>query len=651
MARKLAILGGCTSIAILALAAGVEAGRLEVVLLDPSPIERAEGRLGRLHPPTREPHATQHGSTIVADATGLWIAERNAGALIRANHDGGVVATIPLHEGLGEIVHDPAKSTLFVADRRADRVLRFSIAGDQATQAAEFAVVEPHGLALTPDGATLLITSVADRELVAVDAATFALRWRVALLPEPRAVAVSPDGSHALVGFLTSGSIARVDLASAGERITWQSLSPRDEIQVERDDPMFGGETVFEAEAASRFVVPNDVGRRHARNVFAIGFVGDGIAVIAHQVSTPQMKLVPDSSSSDSYGGGPSGVAPAEYWQTRIAEPGPDGLSAIDQLRLPAHQPRALAYDAERDILYVGGHGDDELLAIARASQQDPTLSWSAGFGQGVGQAPCGIDGLALVGNKVFVHCELARRVVRIDLDPESRTHQPIRTRDWVRGPELAPSLRDKKVEKGADLFRRGEAFFLGGALACSGCHPEGRSDGLSWRLGKSILQTPILAGRVGETAPYKWTGEDRNLHESFKHTLERIGGSPDFMDDSDYDALEAYLTSLPEPRPPTIRDAAAVDRGKAVFERECSDCHAGERSTDREQHEFATSLAKVDTPSLIGVAHSAPYYHDGSAIDLATLLDDRGSIHDMVDTSALSGEQRADLIAYLESL
>ena len=97
--------------------------------------------------------------------------------------------------------------------------------------------------------------------------------------------------------------------------------------------------------------------------------------------------------------------------------------------------------------------------------------------------------------------------------------------------------------------------------------------------------------------------------------------------------------------------DPAAVERGKAVFERECSDCHAGEWTTDRERHEFATTLAKVDTPSLIGVAHSAPYYHDGSAIDLRALLDDRGNIHDMVDTSALGVEQRADLIAYLESL
>jgi cytochrome c553 len=227
----------------------------------------------------------------------------------------------------------------------------------------------------------------------------------------------------------------------------------------------------------------------------------------------------------------------------------------------------------------------------------------------------------------------------------------PIKSSEWVRGPELAASLRSDQVERGAELFRRGEDFTLGGVLACASCHPEGRSDGLSWRLGRAILQTPMLAGRVEDTGPYKWTGEDSSLRESFTHTLERIGGSPLDIKASDFTALAAYITSLPKPRPPSITDAEALARGQKLFERECAACHAGEKTTDRGRHEFATTLRKVDTPSLIGLAHSAPYYHDGSAIDLAALLDDRGSIHDMIDTSALTADERRDLITFLESL
>jgi cytochrome c553 len=516
-----------------------------------------------------------------------------------------------------------------------------------ASEAAQVDITEPHGLALTPDGATLLVTSVANRELVAVDTATMQIEWRVALAPEPRAVAVSPDGRWALVGFLTSEAIARVELTN--QHVDWHALAPRDHVEVESEESEWGeSHVVSTVEAVSRFEVPNDIGRRHVRNVFALAFVGDGIAVAAHQLATSQMELLPDAERSDSYGGGAAGIDPIEYRFARIAEPAADGLVDIDHHDVSVHQPRALAYDPIRDVLYIGGYGDDEIAAIGSASRERPSLLWSADLGRG---AACGLDGLAVAGDRVWAHCELARRVVRIDLEPGRRTPTPIKSGEWVRGPELAASLRSEQVERGAEMFRRGEDWRLGSALACASCHPEGRSDGLSWRLGRSILQTPMLAGRVADTGPYKWTGEDSSLHDSFAHTLERIGGSPGDISKSEFAALAAYITSLQKPRPPSTADAESLTRGRALFERECALCHAGEQTTDRERHEFATTLRKVDTPSLIGLAHTAPYYHDGSAIDLATLLDDRGSIHDMVDSSAFTAAERRDLITFLESL
>jgi hypothetical protein len=631
---------------VLTLAFVAKAGTLKVGPLDGS-LSLDEGRIGpRLQAPKRAPHASNHGSTIAADTQGLWIVERNAGALIRTDHAGEVKATIQLSAGLGELVLDDAQTQLFVADRSADRMLRYELAGDVATQSAELSITEPHGLALTPDGSMLLVTSVANQELVAVDTASMQIKWRLELAPEPRAVAVSPEGRWALVGFLTSEAVARVELSN--QHVDWHALAPRDHVEVEGDEEFGFGNFVRTVEAVSRFEVPNDIGRRHVRNVFALAFVGDGIAVAAHQLATSQMELLPDPERQDSYGGGAAGIAPIEYRFARIGEPAADGLVDVDHHDLSVHQPRALAYDPVRDVLYIGGYGDDELAAIGGASRERPTLLWTATLGR---SAACGLDGLAIAGEHVWAHCELARRVVRIDLEPGRRVPAPIKSSEWVRGPELAASLRSDQVERGAEMFRRGEDFTLGGPLACASCHPEGRSDGLSWRLGRSILQTPILAGRVEDTGPYKWTGEDSSLRESFTHTLERIGGFPEEIAGSEFTALAAYITSLPKPRPPSITDADGLARGRALFERECATCHAGEKTTDRGRHEFATTLRKVDTPSLIGLAHTAPYYHDGSAIDLAALLDDRGSIHDMIDTSALTADERRDLITFLESL
>ena len=67
--------------------------------------------------------------------------------------------------------------------------------------------------------------------------------------------------------------------------------------------------------------------------------------------------------------------------------------------------------------------------------------------------------------------------------------------------------------------------------------------------------------------------------------------------------------------------------------------------------HDLAHDLPQVDTPSLIGVAVSAPYYHDGSASTLRAVLLENGSIHDMGNTVHLSDRDIDDLIAYLRTL
>jgi cytochrome c peroxidase len=53
--------------------------------------------------------------------------------------------------------------------------------------------------------------------------------------------------------------------------------------------------------------------------------------------------------------------------------------------------------------------------------------------------------------------------------------------------------------------------------------------------------------------------------------------------------------------------------------------------------------------PSLLFLAGTAPYYHDGSAATLAELIEKNGNR--MGNTSHLSPQERADLVAYLERL
>jgi mono/diheme cytochrome c family protein/sugar lactone lactonase YvrE len=616
--------------------------------------------VGHAAVPSQGPHRGSSGSTVVADEHGVLVAERNAGAIVRADRTGRPVAKLELTQGVGQLVSATPKA-VFVADTGGDRIVRIDAsAPDRLVPAGELELGAPYGLALSPDGNTLYATSIADHALVAIDTASLKERWRAELRPEPRGVAVSPDGNQATVGFLSSGALAVVDLEGRGDIVRWRTLQPRDHVEIEEEESEWDDEEFHVAvvkEARSRFQVPTDTGRRHARNVFGVAYVGHAIVAAPHQLSTPQMKRIPSSQMQDSYGGGPESVPPIVHRLALVDGAATEqARSAFSKLRM--HQPRALAYDAAHDTLYLAGYGDDSIAAIGDVSQPSVYTAWVADSRRNQGKAACGPDGIAIDGDSIWVHCELSRKLIRIAPDELNLDDQAwYKERDGVSvGPELAASLRSEQIEAGAELFRRGGDWRISdsGVMACASCHPDGRQDGLSWRLGKSILQTPMLAGRVEGTAPYKWNGEDEDLTASFKHTLQRLGGNPDSVTSSELRALAAYVTSLPAPRAPRAADIAAIERGRELFTQtlDCSGCHDGDALTDGGQYPLASrGLETTDTPSLIGLAHTAPYYHDGSAPDLYSLVTDKGSVHDMSDFSDLDPANVRDLVAYLESL
>jgi mono/diheme cytochrome c family protein len=600
--------------------------------------------IGGVEAPQVGPHPGSHGSTVVADGRGLLILDRDSGELVRSDRRGQPLARLKFHSDAGELVWN-GSDRVYVADRTDDRVAVVS-PGDELGRGLKVIdgvkIREPHGLALTPDGKTLLVTSVTEQALVAIDTETLAERWRLELAQEPRSVAVSADGKQALVGFLSTGAVAMVDLGGARPSADWLALDPALPSSV---DP-FSGQLVINdfGMPVSPSEAP-DVGRRFARNAFAVGFIGDGLAVVPHQLSTPHL---PANGGEDmgTYGGGGGFLAPITH---RVAMIDTENAFAPKTafVEIGLHQPRALAYDLASDTLYLAGYGDDRVMAIADVSRSSIHLAWATSVAT-VGS--CAPDGITFEGDDVFVHCELGRRLISIDTTSgETNFGTPIASA----GPELASTTRSDAELRGADLFRRGRDHRLstGGFMACASCHPEGRTDGLSWRIEGHNLQTPLLAGRVVGTHPYKWDGKDVDLPTSLTNTVGRLGGSgltPDDVRD-----LRAFLENLPQPKPPT-GDHAAIARGRELFESEetaCSACHDGSKLADGQQYDFATNLVQVDTPSLVGLAYSAPYYHDGSARTLRALLTDKASVHGMGKTSQLDDAQIDDLIAYLESL
>jgi mono/diheme cytochrome c family protein len=183
-------------------------------------------------------------------------------------------------------------------------------------------------------------------------------------------------------------------------------------------------------------------------------------------------------------------------------------------------------------------------------------------------------------------------------------------------------------------------------------------------------IDIPSLRG-IRFTAPYGRDGRMASLRDFTRNVIvNEFGGnepSPLMLD-----ALVAYMLEfdfLPAPyleRDGTLNAQAseAARRGEALFNRpfeqmagrSCASCHIPDSFfTDNRGHNIGSggesyvgSLdGAYDTPTLLNIVHTAPYFHDGSLESLEAVVawfDDRFGL-------GLSAREQDDLSAYLEAV
>ena len=133
---------------------------------------------------------------------------------------------------------------------------------------------------------------------------------------------------------------------------------------------------------------------------------------------------------------------------------------------------------------------------------------------------------------------------------------------------------------------------------------------------------------------------------------------------------LLAYQLSLRPPVPaPGVVDLEAAARGQALFNSQarCSTCHRGSTFTDvlsgpnptvpflhdptevgmDARYALRSATQQYRTTPLRGLLQHAPYFHDGSALDLLAVVNH----YDQLLGLNLTAAQKADLVEYLKSL
>jgi mono/diheme cytochrome c family protein len=279
----------------------------------------------------------------------------------------------------------------------------------------------------------------------------------------------------------------------------------------------------------------------------------------------------------------------------------------------PCLLPRAAAVSG--DSLYVACMGIDAVVeydASKAGSGTPERRRWSV---------PSGPTGIAVHGSRAVVWSQFGEEATLLSLVGDAKS-PPVR----VPVGRLPHTMEDDQIALGRALFHASsDKRISSDGRACASCHPNGRDDGLVWSTPGGPRQTPMLAGRLPDTAPYGWDGAGSDVAHHLGHTFERLEGQG--LPPHELAALEHYVTTLPGPTVHPTPEGQLAHGREVFFSAGCGSCHSVESAfTDGKSHDVgsrapADAVTAFDTPSLRFVSGTAPYLHDGRYPTLRALL------------------------------
>lgn len=599
-----------------------------------------------VHLPIAPPSA--RSSALAIDGARVWTVNEDANS-VAAIEGTTVLFETPVCETPRTIAIDDERRA-WVACSGSDEIAVVGTDGSARTSVALPYGSAPYGIAIA--GERAFVTLEGTGEVAVIDTGSAAIVERNFIGVGPRGLAVAHDGARVYATrFLSPDGGGEVFAMSGGttDIITLTDDPGPDGSFTGRGIPNYSSSIALSPDGTIALVPSkkDNIGRGLARN-------GEPLAS-DHTVRTIVSVIDLDGETED--------------LEARIDLDDHEG--AFD-----------VAFSPLGDVAFIASQGTNRIDVIDVRSG-----ALVAGFATAT--APRGValgeDGL------LYVHGFLSRTVAIHDvsgiLAATDSTARLVAELPTVRVEPL-----DDDVLRGKRLFYNADSRQMSqdGYVSCASCHLDGGHDGRTWDFtdrGEGLRNTIDLRGRAGvDHGRVHWTANFDEIHD-FENDIRAHFGGSGFLSDEDFeaedrshplgaakaglsadlDALAAYVSSLDRfPRSP-YRNAdgsfteLAIE-GRAIFERlDCRDCHGGERLTDSTLgvlHDVGTiretsgrrlgeTLTGLDTPTLRGLAWSAPYLHDGSAPTLYEVLDDPQH----GNGATLSNDERIRLIAFLLEL
>ncbi|MFN3652837.1 MAG: c-type cytochrome [Armatimonadota bacterium] len=542
----------------------------------------------------------------------------------------------------------------------------------------------PFEVAFTPDGKTAVVTEFDEDALAVIDTASGEVRAHIPTGgEEPTGVAVLPDGKTALVTNSFSGSLAFVDLQARKSEVMPLRGMPYD-VVLSPD-----GATAYVSISQLDQVAVIDVAGRKVRATLptgrrprALDITPNGRVVVSANLTQGSLTFL-DVVSLRPLGNGPTpavnmrGVAiypdgrraycvaqraqnerPTEtavgIWSNQAFHVRPNGRAAgdeniwLDLLGKDVSDPESVVFDPQYRRAFITCSGGHSLNVLSVQGDYDPKAV------QQIGVHP---KGLAFTpdGKELWVANHLGNDLAVVN--PE--------TLEVTRRIKLGATTRKDPHLLGRFLFTTA-TITDGQQFSCNSCHPDGNTDGITWKfvhvkdqLGSEINRNVrSLRGELGETAPFRWSGHTKTLEDFIQDEVTGLLKTP-ALSEEHLKALVGFVSTQrfpPNPhRQPDGSHTEEALRGKALFEGKagCGGCHTGPKVGGQRTAWMGTTPQGVDldVPHLAGVYDSYPYLHDGRAATLEEIFTRHNEAKLHGRAHELSPEELNDVVQYLREL
>jgi DNA-binding beta-propeller fold protein YncE len=463
---------------------------------------------------------------------------------------------------------------------------------------------------------------------------------RVENIPDPRGLALAPDGDLLATRWRSIDGLGWVSRVDAGMGVGFEGVALALDTDPDSDTTSGGVPTLLDSLSISpdggTLYIPGhqaNIRRGLFQNGEALNFetaIRAVLRVVENGVENPLLAKLFDERGHANIAV-PSPLGNLVF----VLHPGSQSLSVLDAYSGAAagsilnvgHTPSGLAFSPDGGTLYVNAWLDRELLAFdVRELSSTPPELFSV-----------------------------------------STVEQEALAEDVLLGKRIFYSSADTRMARS-------------GYLSCGQCHPDGREDGIVWDFtdrGEGLRNTTTLEGLGAlHPGPLHWTGNFDELQD-FENDIRGAFGGTGFLTEADWagtsdalgepkaglstdlDALAAFVLSLNQAPASPFNPP---DGGELAFQNAgCLNCHPSPTYTDSSlfnplRHDIGSlaegsgqrrgaELDGLDTPSLLGIHATAPYLHDGSALNLLEAI----QAHD--SAAELSEAELGLIAAFVESL